>query len=60
MQGLPGESELGGRRQDVMHMCPECGGKQLFCRWCFGTGAIPEETLARWQREQDRIMESGG
>ena len=43
-----------------MHQCPDCRGRGEFCPLCFGVGLVPTARLARWQREQDDIIERGG
>lgn len=39
----------------VRHLCPECGGKGLFCPACFGIGTLSDDELSRylWRQSQE-------
>ena len=51
---MPGKRRLATRRDDVRHMCPECGlPPQQFCGFCYGTGSVTDEQLDRWQTLQN-------
>lgn len=54
---MPGKRRLATRRDDVRHMCPECGNPpHLFCPLCLGVGTITDDQLDRWQARQNLTL----
>lgn len=41
------------------YVCSDCGGRNNFCRWCFGTGVLSEERLAALNWHYTQVMARG-